>query len=111
MQQAMSRYAGGLRDAAGLDRCARELVRLAAQTGAGARSGVLGGDKPDDGGNGDRRLCPAPRGVARSALARRLRRSPRGLAWPPHRQQDVRDGLRHHFVAARPIGADGQLSR
>ena len=34
LQQVMSRYAGGLRDAAGLDRCLHELAGLAAQDGA-----------------------------------------------------------------------------
>ena len=34
LQQAMSRHAGGLRDAAGLDRCVRELAKLARLTGA-----------------------------------------------------------------------------
>ena len=33
LQRAMSRHAGGLRDAAGLDRCAEELAKLARLTG------------------------------------------------------------------------------
>ena len=86
MQQAMSRDAGGLRDAAGLDRCARELAQVGRTIGRRVRSGVLGGDQPDDGRDGDRRVCPTPRGVPRSALARRLRRPSRAVAWPSHRR-------------------------
>ena len=86
LQQAMSRHAGGLRDAAGLDRCAAELAEAGRTDGCGARPGVLGGDEPDDGGGGRRGLRPAPRGIARGALAGRLRGPAGSLAWPPPRR-------------------------
>ena len=79
MQQAMSRYAGGLREAAGLDHCAAELHTLAGRGGGlqggsavarqRARAGVLGGQQPDDRGHGGRGVGPAARGVPRRALA------------------------------------------
>ena len=111
MQQAMSRDAGGLRDAAGLDRCARELVRL------GGRSGAESGLESWEATN----LMTVATAIVASA---RLREESRGAHWrddfegrrePWHGhlivEHDVRDGLRHHFAPALPIQADGQANR
>jgi L-aspartate oxidase len=111
MQQAMSRDAGGLRDAAGLDRCARELVRL------GGRSGAESGLESWEATN----LMTVATAIVASA---RLREESRGAHWrddfegrrePWHGhlivEHDVRGGLRHDFAAALPIQADGQANR
>jgi L-aspartate oxidase len=111
MQQAMSRDAGGLRDAAGLDRCARELVRL------GGRSGAESGLESWEATN----LMTVATAIVASA---RLREESRGAhwrddfegrreSWHGHLivEHDVRDGLRHNFVPTLPIQADGQANR
>ena len=111
MQQAMSRDAGGLRDAAGLDRCARELV------GLGGRSGAESGLESWEATN----LMTVATAIVASA---RLREESRGAHWrddfegrrePWHGhlivEHDVRGGLRHDFAAALPIQADGQTNR
>ena len=108
MQQAMSRYAGGLRDAAGLDRCARELVRLGGQLGA--ESGLESWEATN--------LMTVATAIVASA---RLREESRGAhwrddfegrreAWHGHLivEHDVQHGLRHHFAPAAPTQADGQ---
>ena len=110
MQQAMSRDAGGLRDAAGLDRCARELV------GLGGRSGAESGLESWEATN----LMTVATAIVASA---RLREESRGAHWrddfegrrePWHGhlivENDVR-GLRHDFAPALPIQADGQANR
>jgi L-aspartate oxidase len=104
MQQAMSRDAGGLRDAAGLDRCARELVKLAAQ--AGAEPGLESWEASN--------MMTVAAAVVASA---RLREESRGAhwrddfedrreAWHGHlvAEYDARSGLRHRFVPTRPAG-------
>ena len=111
MQQAMSRDAGGLRDAAGLDRCARELV------GLGGRSGAESGLESWEATN----LMTVATAIVASA---RLREESRGAQWrddfegrrePWHGhlivEHDVRGGLRHDFAPALPIQADGQTNR
>jgi L-aspartate oxidase len=111
MQQAMSRDAGGLRDAAGLDRCARELV------GLGGRSGAESGLESWEATN----LMTVATAIVASA---RLREESRGAHWrddfegrrePWHGhlivEHDVRGGLRHDFAPALPIHADGQANR
>jgi L-aspartate oxidase len=111
MQLAMSRDAGGLRDAAGLDRCARELVRL------GGRSGAESGLESWEATN----LMTVATAIVASA---RLREESRGAHWRDDFEgrrdewhghliveHDVRRGLRHDFAPARPIQADGQASR
>jgi L-aspartate oxidase len=111
MQHAMSRDAGGLRDAAGLDRCARELVRL------GGLSGAEPGLESWEATN----LMTVATAVVASA---RLREESRGAhwrddfegrreAWRGHLvvEHDVRRGLRHDFAPAWPLQADGQANR
>ena len=111
MQQAMSRHAGGLRDAAGLDQCARVLVELAGQTGA--EPGLESWEATN--------LMTVATAVVASA---RLREESRGAhwrddfegrreAWHGHLIVDhgAQRGLRHRFVPARPTQADGQPSR
>ena len=111
MQQAMSRDAGGLRDAAGLDRCARELLRL------GGRSGAESGLESWEATN----LMTVATAIVASA---RLREESRGAQWrddfegrrePWHGhlivEHDVRGGLRHDFATALPIQADEQANR
>jgi L-aspartate oxidase len=111
MQQAMSRDAGGLRDAAGLDRCARELVRLGGQLGA--ESGLESWEATN--------LMTVATAIVASA---RLREESRGAhwrddfegrreAWHGHLivEHDVQHGLRHHFAPAGPTQADGQAYR
>jgi L-aspartate oxidase len=111
MQQAMSRDAGGLRDAAGLDRCARELLRL------GGRSGAESGLESWEATN----LMTVATAIVASA---RLREESRGAhwrddfegrrdAWHGHLivEHDVRGDLRHHFAPVLPIQADGQANR
>jgi L-aspartate oxidase len=107
MQQAMSRDAGGLRDAAGLDRCARELLRLGAQLGA--ESGLESWEATN--------LMTVATAIVASA---RLREESRGAhwrddfegrreAWHGHLivDHDVQHGLRHHFAWAASAQADG----
>jgi L-aspartate oxidase len=111
MQQAMSRDAGGLRDAAGLDRCAHALVKLAAQ--AGADPGLESWEASN--------LMTVATALVASA---RLREESRGAhwrddfegrreAWHGHLivEHDVRRGLRHRFVPARSKAAAGQPKR
>ena len=111
LQQAMSRDAGGLRDAAGLDRCARELLRL------GGRSGAESGLESWEATN----LMTVATAIVASA---RLREESRGAhwrddfegrreAWHGHLivEHDVRGDLRHHFAPVLPIQADGQANR
>jgi L-aspartate oxidase len=111
MQQAMSRNAGGLRDAAGLDQCARELVRLAGKTGA--EPGLESWEATN--------LMTVATAIVASA---RLREESRGAhwrddfegqreAWHGHlvAEHDVRHGLRHRFVPAPHSAVDGQPNR
>ncbi len=99
MQQAMSRYAGGLRDAAGLDHCAAELATLAGSSGT--EPGLEAWEASN--------LMTVATAVVASA---RLREESRGAHWrsdcPGVRddwhghllaQWDAR-GLRHSFVPA-----------
>jgi hypothetical protein len=107
LQQAMSRYAGGLRDAAGLDRCAGELAKLARQTGA--EPGLESWEATN--------LMTVAAAVVASA---RLREESRGAhwrddfegrreAWRGHLlvEHDDQQGLRHLFVPALPVSRDG----
>ena len=111
MQQAMSRHAGGLRDAAGLDQCAGELVRLAGQ--AGAEPGLGSWEATN--------MMTVATAVVASA---RLREESRGAhwrddfegrrdTWHGHLILDhgVQRGLRHRFVPAQPTQAEKQPSR
>jgi L-aspartate oxidase len=106
MQQAMSRYAGGLRDATGLDQCAGELVRLAAQKGS------VPGLEPWEGTN----MMTVATAIVTSA---RLREESRGAHWRDDfegrreewrghliAQHDVERGLRHWFVPGQPVPVD-----
>jgi L-aspartate oxidase len=109
LQQAMSRDAGGLRDAAGLDRCARELVRLGGQLG-GAESGLESWEATN--------LMTVATAIVASA---QLREESRGAHWRDDFEgrrekwhghliveRDIRHGLRHHFASAEPTQTDGQ---
>jgi L-aspartate oxidase len=111
MQQAMSRHAGGLRDAAGLDQCARELVTLAAKTGA--EPGLESWEATN--------LMTVATAIVASA---RLREESRGAhwrddfegqreAWHGHliAEHDVPGGLRHRFVPALHSALDRQPNR
>jgi L-aspartate oxidase len=111
MQQAMSRYAGGLRDATGLDQCAGELVRLAAQKGS------VPGLEPWEGTN----MMTVATAIVTSA---RLREESRGAHWRDDfegrreewrghliAQHDVERGLRHWFVPGQPVPVDRQANR
>jgi len=111
MQQAMSRHAGGLRDGAGLDQCASELVRLAAK--AGAEPGLESWEATN--------LMTVATAIVASA---RLREESRGAhwrddfegqreAWHGHLtvEHEVRRGLAHRFVPARQPAIDGQPDR
>jgi L-aspartate oxidase len=98
LQQAMSRHAGGLRNAAGLDRCLAELSRLAAEVG-----GVPGVESWEA-----TNLISVATAVAVSA---RLREESRGAHWRDDFDErsfrwlghliavsDGKHGLRHEFV-------------
>ena len=116
MQQAMSRYAGGLRDAAGLDRCAAELVKLAAQRGA--EPGLESWEASN--------MMMVATAIVASA---RLREESRGAHWRDDfegrreewhghliAEQSAQLGLQHHFVPAQsvtaePVPIDGQANR
>jgi L-aspartate oxidase len=114
MQQAMSRYAGGLRDAAGLDRCAAELVKLAAQRGA--EPGLESWEASN--------MMMVATAIVASA---RLREESRGAHWRDDfegrreewhghliAEQSAQLGLQHHFVpaqSAEPVPIDGQANR
>jgi L-aspartate oxidase len=124
MQQAMSRHAGGLRNAPGLDRCAAELVKLAAQPAAEP------GLESWEGTN----MMTVATAIVASA---RLREESRGAHWRDdfegQREEwhghlvvenDLQQGLRHRFMPAEFRGAatptlsaggatptDGQLKR
>jgi L-aspartate oxidase len=111
LQRAMSRHAGGLRDAAGLDRCAGELAKLARQTGA--EPGLESWEATN--------LMTVGAAVVASA---RLREESRGAhwrddfegrreAWRGHLlvEHDDQQGLRHHFVPALPMTRDGHPDR
>jgi L-aspartate oxidase len=111
LQQAMSRYAGGLRDAAGLDRCAAELAKLAQQTAA--EPGLESWEATN--------MMAVAAAIVASA---RLREESRGAhwrddfegrreAWHGHLlvAQDDQQGLRHHFVPAPPMSVDGHPDR
>jgi len=108
MQRAMSRHAGGLRDATGLDQCADELLRLAAQKGAEP------GLESWEGTN----MMTVATAIVASA---RLREESRGAHWRNDfegrreewhghlvAENDLQQGLRHRFVPARPTRTDGQ---
>jgi L-aspartate oxidase len=111
MQQAMSRHAGGLRDATGLDQCAGELAGLAAQKGAEP------GLESWEGTN----MMTVATAIVASA---RLREESRGAHWRDDfedrreewhghlvAENDLRKGLQHRFVPALPVRADGQGKR
>jgi L-aspartate oxidase len=111
LQQAMSRHAGGLRDAAGLDRCVQELAKLARQ--AGAEPGLESWEATN--------LMTVAAAVVASA---RLREESRGAhwrddfegrreAWRGHLlvEHDDQQAVRHLFVPALPISPDRTPSR
>jgi L-aspartate oxidase len=111
LQQAMSRYAGGLRDAAGLERCAAELAKLAQQTAA--EPGLESWEATN--------MMAVAAAIVASA---RLREESRGAhwrddfegrreAWHGHLlvAQDDQQGLRHHFVPAPLMSVDGHPDR
>ena len=111
MQQAMSRYAGGLRDAAGLDRCSGELVKLAAQSAA--EPGLESWEASN--------MMMVATAIVASA---RLREESRGAHWRDDfegrreewhghliTEHDAQLGLRHRFVPAQATPVDGQASR
>ena len=111
LQQAMSRYAGGLRDAAGLDRCAAELAKLAQQTAT--EPGLESWEATN--------MMAVAAAIVASA---RLREESRGAhwrddfegrreAWHGHLlvAQDDQQGLRHHFVPAPLMSVDGHPDR
>jgi len=111
MQQAMSRYAGGLRDAAGLDRCTGELVKLAAQSAA--EPGLESWEASN--------MMMVATAIVASA---RLREESRGAHWRDDfegrreewhghliAEHDAQLGLRHRFVPAQATPVDGQASR
>ena len=100
MQQVMSRYVGGLRNAAGLDRGLRKLARLADQNGAEA--GLEAWEATN--------LMTVATAVAASA---RLREESRGAHWRDDfgerreiwlghllAERNPTGGLRHSFVPA-----------
>jgi L-aspartate oxidase len=107
----MSRYAGGLRDAAGLERCAAELAKLAQQTAA--EPGLESWEATN--------MMAVAAAIVASA---RLREESRGAhwrddfegrreAWHGHLlvAQDDQQGLRHHFVPAPLMSVDGHPDR
>ena len=111
LQQAMSRHAGGLRDAAGLDRCVQELAKLARR--ASAEPGLESWEATN--------LMTVAAAVVASA---RLREESRGAhwrddfegrreAWRGHLlvEHDDQQALRHLFVPALPISPDRTPSR
>jgi len=111
MQQAMSRYAGGLRDAAGLDRCSGELVKLAAQSAA--EPGLESWEASN--------MMMVATAIVASA---RLREESRGAHWRDDfegrreewhghliAEHDAQLGFRHRFVPAQATPVDGQASR
>jgi L-aspartate oxidase len=111
MQQAMSRYAGGLRDAAGLDRCTGELVKLAAQSAA--EPGLESWEASN--------MMMVATSIVASA---RLREESRGAHWRDDfegrreewhghliAEQHAQLGLRHRFVPAQATPVCGQASR
>jgi L-aspartate oxidase len=111
MQQAMSRYAGGLRDAAGLDRCTGELVKLAAQSAA--EPGLESWEASN--------MMMVATAIVTSA---RLREESRGAHWRDDfegrreewhghliAEHDAQLGLRHRFMPAQATPVDGQASR
>jgi L-aspartate oxidase len=111
LQHAMSRYAGGLRDAAGLDRCASELAKLARQTDA--EPGLESWEATN--------LMTVAAAIVASA---RLREESRGAHWRDDFEgrreiwrghllveHDDQHGLRHHFVPVLSVGPDGHPDR
>jgi L-aspartate oxidase len=111
LQQTMSRYAGGLRTAVGLDRCAQELAKLARLTGA--EPGLESWEATN--------LMTVGAAIVASA---RLREESRGAhwrddfegrreAWRGHLlvEHDDQQGLRHQFVPAPPVSRDGRSGR
>jgi L-aspartate oxidase len=106
LQQAMSRHASGLRDAAGLDTCVQELAELAQR--AGAEPGLESWEATN--------LMTVAAAVVASA---RLREESRGAHWRDDFEDrreswrghllvahDDQQGLRHHFVPAPPPSLD-----
>jgi L-aspartate oxidase len=100
LQQAMSRHAGGLRNAAGLDSCLTELARLAREIG-----GVPGVESWEA-----TNLMTVATAIVASA---RLREESRGAHWRDDFDErsdrwlghliavsDIQHGLRHEFVPA-----------
>jgi L-aspartate oxidase len=108
LQRAMSRHAGGLRDAAGLDRCASELAELARQVAA--EPGLESWEASN--------MMTVAAAIVASA---RLREESRGAHWRDDFEErreiwrghllvehDDQQGLRHHFVPALSISPDGR---
>jgi L-aspartate oxidase len=108
LQRAMSRHAGGLRDAAGLDRCASELAELARQVAA----------EPGLGSWEASNMMTVAAAIVASA---RLREESRGAHWRDDFEErreiwrghllvehDDQQGLQHHFVPALSIRPDGR---
>jgi L-aspartate oxidase len=106
LQRAMSRHAGGLRDAAGLDRCARELAELARQVAA--EPGLASWEASN--------MMTVATAIVASA---RLREESRGAHWRDdfEERREIwrghllvehadQQGLRHQFVPAVPKGPD-----
>ena len=111
LQQAMSRHAGGLRDAAGLDRCASELAVLARQTSA--EPGLESWEATN--------MMTVAAAIVASA---RLREESRGAHWRDDFEErreiwrghllvehDDQQGLRHHFVPTLNVRPDGHSDR
>jgi L-aspartate oxidase len=104
----MSRHAGGLRDSAGLDRCASELAELARQVAA--EPGLESWEASN--------MMTVAAAIVASA---RLREESRGAHWRDDFEErreiwrghllvehDDQQGLRHHFVPALSISPDGR---
>jgi L-aspartate oxidase len=111
LQRAMSRHAGGLRDAVGLDRCASELSELARQVAA--EPGLESWEASN--------MMTVAAAIVASA---RLREESRGAHWRDDFEErreiwrghllvehDDQQGLRHRFVPALSIGSDGRSDR
>jgi L-aspartate oxidase len=104
LQLQMSRDAGGLRNAAGLDRCLHTLAELAAQNGA--EPGLEAWEATN--------LLTVATAVAASARRREESRgahwrddfAERRDKWRGHliAERDQKGGLQHHFVPAGEVG-------
>jgi L-aspartate oxidase len=111
LQRAMSRHAGGLRDAAGLDRCASELAALARQVVA--EPGLESWEATN--------MMTVAAAIVTSA---RLREESRGAHWRDDFEDrreiwrghllvehDDQQGLRHQFVPVLSMSPDGRPDR